>query len=157
MPRQLLSRSLGLVLAGCLGACASGTVKPSNPAVVARLHSVDRAQKATVVVYRPAEFQGSALRPTVVMNGRDMVNIGNGRVFIGAVPPGHYAFEMDDKRSGTELDLKSGSELFMKVEIVPGFWKGGGKLTQVAPEQGTYEASRLQLIEPKEIEMPTLR
>lgn len=59
---------------------------------------------------------------------------------------------MDDKKSGTAVDLKPGEEVYLKVEIVPGFWKGGGKMTRVAPQQGNYESTRLDLIEPKEIE-----
>ncbi len=60
---------------------------------------------------------------------------------------------MDDKKSGTEVNLSAGKAVYMKVEIVPGFWKGGGRLTQVAPEQGAFEAKRLQLIDSNEIEI----
>jgi len=85
------------------------------------------------------------------------VNIGNGKVFVAALSPGHHTFEMDDKKSGTTVDLKPGQEVYLKIEIVPGFWKGGGKMTQVAPQQGSYEATRLDLIETKEIEDPGFR
>jgi len=43
---------------------------------------------------------------------------------------------MDDGTSGAEIDLRPGQSYYLKVEIVPGFWKGGGKMTYVAPEQG---------------------
>jgi hypothetical protein len=105
-----------------------------------------------MVIYRPSEFGGSALRPTVELDGKDLVNIGNGKVFVSSISPGHHIFEMDDKKSGTSVDLKPGDDVYLKIEIVPGFWKGGGKLTQVTPQQGGYEATRLELIEPREIE-----
>ena len=105
-----------------------------------------------MVVYRSSNTFGAFLRPTVTLNGKDLVNIGNGRVFVGTLRPGHHVFEMDDKKSGTEVDLKAGQSVYLKVEIVPGIWKGGGKLTQVAPEQGQFEAKRLELIPVKEIE-----
>jgi hypothetical protein len=35
--------------------------------------------------------------------------------------------------------------------LEPGFWKGNGKLTQVMPEQGKFEAKRLELIDPEQI------
>lgn len=92
-----------------------------------------------------------------MLNGKEFVNIGNGRVFIGAFKPGHYAFEMDDRKSGTETDLTPGKSVFMKVAIVPGFWKGGGRLTQMAPDQGAFEAKRLELISASEIEIPSYR
>ncbi len=112
---------------------------------------------ATVVIYRESNLYGSALRPTVTLDGNDLVNVGNGRVFVGAIAPGHYVFEMDDKKSGTEVDLKPGQAIYMKVELVPGFWKGGGRLLQVAPEQGAFESKRLDLVPSGEIENPVFR
>jgi hypothetical protein len=38
-----------------------------------------------------------------------------------------------------------------------GMWKGGGRLSQMAPEQGSFEAQRLQLIDPNEIEIASYR
>lgn len=64
---------------------------------------------------------------------------------------------MDDGASGAELDLRPGQSYYLKVEIVPGFWKGGGKMTYVAPEQGGLEVQGLELIDAKEIEDPAFR
>jgi hypothetical protein len=58
---------------------------------------------------------------------------------------------MDDKKSGAGLDLVAGETYFFKVEIVPGFWKGGGKMTLMAKEQGNYEITQLSPIEPHEV------
>jgi hypothetical protein len=141
------------VIATCfLGACATTSTRPPNPQVVAKMHAVDQARMATAVIYRPNATLGGMLRPTVLLDGKDLVNVGNGRVFVAALKPGRYTFEMDDKKSGTAVTLKSGQKVYMKVEIVPGFWKGGGKLTEIAGSQGEFEAVRLDLIEPKEIE-----
>lgn len=142
-----------LLLAGC--ATTSG-VAPANPAVVQKMAAVSKSM-ATVIIYRESNFAGGALRPTVMLDGKDFVNVGNGRVFVGAFRPGHYVFQMDDKKSGTELNLKPGQTVFMKVEIVPGFWKGGGRMTQVASEQGGFEAKRLQLMPESEIEIAAYR
>ena len=152
MNKTILHRVLFVVIGASLGACASSsTTKPANPQVLAKLHAIDKT-KATMVVYRSREYMGAALRPTVVLNGKDLVNIGNGKVFVAALSPGHHTFEMDDKKSGTAVNLKPGEEVYLKIDIVPGFWKGGGKMTQIAPQQGNYEATRLDLIEPNEIE-----
>lgn len=154
---HLTSRLFCLFVCGLLSACASTGVKQPNPAVVTKLNSINKGSMATVVIYRERGFAGMALRPTVMLNGKEFVNVGNGRVFVGAFKPGHYAFEMDDKKSGTEVDLAPGKSVFMKVAIVPGFWKGGGRLTQMAPEQGAFEAKRLELIPSSEIEIPAYR
>ncbi|MEY2509770.1 MAG: hypothetical protein QOE26_533 [Verrucomicrobiota bacterium] len=152
MNKTALRSAILILVAASLGACAtSSATKPANPQVLAKLHAIDKT-KATIVVYRPREYLGAALRPTVVLDGKDLVNIGNGKVFVASLSPGHHTFEMDDKKSGTTVDLKPGEDVYLKIEIVPGFWKGGGKMTQVAPQQGNYEATRLDLIELKEIE-----
>lgn len=149
---------LGLLsVAIFLSGCATTGVQPVNPAVVAKMTAIDQRQMAIVVIYRESNFYGGGLRPTVVLNGNDLVNVGSGRVFVGAIAPGHYVFEMDDKKSGTEVDLKPGQAVYMKVEVVSGFWKGGGRLLQVAPEQGAFESKRLELVPAREVEDPRFR
>jgi hypothetical protein len=157
MNKTILRSAILALFAAALGACAtSSATKPANPLVLAKLHAIDKT-KATMVIYRSREYMGAALRPTVVLDGKDLVNIGNGKVFVAPLSPGHYTFEMDDKKSGTSVKLKAGEEIYLKIDIVPGFWKGGGKMTQVAPQQGNYEATRLDPIELKEIEDPRFR
>lgn len=145
-----------LPLLALLGACAgTDTVAPTNPLVMERLNAIDRSQKAVMVVYRAENPAGR--RPTVMLDGKDLVNMGHGEVFVAGINPGSYVFEMDNKESGTQVTLKPGDEVFMRIDIVAGAWSVSGRLTQVAPQQGNYEATRLQLIEPKEIEMPNFR
>ena len=85
------------------------------------------------------------------------MNIGNGRVFVAALNPGRYMIEMDDKKSGAELDLKAGDSAYFKTEIVPGMWKGGGRLLKVLPEQGIFEAKKLEPVPSDEIEKAEYR
>ena len=140
-----------LIASFFFASCASEGVRPVNPATEAKLKSVPSSM-ARVVIYREARPLGALLSPDVTVNGKDLVNIGNGKVFVGAFRPGHYVFESNDKNSGTEVDLKPGSSIFIKMEIVPGMWKGNGKLLQVAPEQGAFEAKRLTPVSPANIE-----
>jgi hypothetical protein len=157
MNRAILRSALIILISAALGACAtSSATKPANPQVLAKLRAIDKT-KAIMVVYRPREYMGGGLRPTVVLDGKDLVNVGNGKVFVAALSPGHHTFEMDDKKSGTTVDLKPGQDVYLKIEIVPGFWKGGGKMTQVTSSQGNYESTRLDLIELKEIENASYR
>ena len=112
---------------------------------------------ATVYIYRPKSFFGMALHPTVMLDGKDLINIGNGRVFRGEFEPAKRAFRMDDGESGAEIDLKAGETYYMKVVIVPGLWKGGGQLSLMAAEQGSFEIKELKPIEQDEIEDPGFR
>jgi hypothetical protein len=139
-----------------LVSCANEGVRPVNPAATARLESVPKTM-ARVVIYREERYMGGMLSPTVTVNGRDLVNIGSGTVFVGAFKPGHYVFESNDKNSGTELDLKAGTSVFIKMEIVPGVWRGNGRLMQVAAEQGLFESKRLEPVKLHDIEAAEYR
>ena len=139
-----------------LASCANEGVRPVNPAAASRLESVPKTM-ARVVIYREERYMGGMLSPTVTVNGRDLVNIGSGTIFVGAFKPGHYIFESNDKNSGTELDLKPGTSVFIKMEIVPGVWRGNGRLTQVAAEQGLFESKRLKPVKRDDIEDPAYR
>lgn len=147
--------------------CASGSTPPAAapaprpvaaaapppepaPAAVAEMPA-DPGSVATVIIYRPKSFFGMALRPTVMLDGADLANITNGRYYKGHFPAGKYLFQMDDKKSGAELDLAPGQTYYFKVEIVPGFWKGGGKMTITAKEQGDYEISQLKPLDANEV------
>jgi len=154
---------LALVLA--LVACSSSN-QPATPSVAptaATAASVPPAattpapaaasgDKATIIIYRQKAFMGMALRPTVMVDGKDLVNVGNGRIYTGYFTPGSYDFRMDDKKSGTKLDLKPGDVYYMRVDIVPGFWKGGGKLSLIDAKQAVDEVKGLTPIEAKEVE-----
>ncbi len=133
---------------------ASPSTSPAASATTATTTttSTDRPDMAIVYIYRDKAFAGMALRPTVMLDGKDLVNIGNGRVYKGFFAPGKYLFQMDDKKSGANLDLKAGDTIYMRVEIVPGLWKGGGRLMLMDPKQGEYEAKQLTPVETKEIE-----
>jgi hypothetical protein len=154
-----------IVLALTVAACSSSTPPASTPAPsaaptatapaavppAATAATADHSGKATVYVYRPKSFMGMALRPTVIVDGKDLVNIGNGRVYAGYFTPGKYLFQMDDKKSGAELDVKPGDVYYFRVEIVPGFWKGGGRMTLMDAKQGSVEIKGLTPVEDKEI------
>jgi hypothetical protein len=154
MNQHSISALVLIPLCALLCACES-TARQPDAATVAKL-SASRSDKVTVVVYRPRNSLGGLLSPTVQVDGKSLVDIDNGRVFVGAISPGHHVFQIENQNSGTEVTLKSGSKIYLKVEIEAGMWKGRGKLTQVAPEQGEFEAKRLKLISTEQI-APTYR
>jgi hypothetical protein len=148
---RILGLTAGLTM---LAACASAP-PPAHPPPAAGVEALRPSDIATVYIYRTRAFLGMALRPTVMLDGKDLVNVGNGRVFVAGFQPSKHLFKMDDGNSGAELDLQAGQAYYLKIEIVPGFWKGGGKLSHVTPEQGGVEIQGLRPVEQKEIEDPS--
>jgi|GEM_PF-2293772 len=162
---RAVSRILGVTAGLLLFAACASTPPPASPTpeaaepppAAASVEGLSSTDIATVYIYRPKSFMGMALHPTVMLDGKDLINIGNGRLFVGRFPPGKRLFKMDDGKSGAELDLQAGQSYYLKVEIVPGFWKGGGKMTHVTHEQGGVEVQDLKPIEMEEIEDPGFR
>jgi hypothetical protein len=157
MKKTFIRCLLFLPLLAFLGACATDEIAPTNPQVLAKLQTIDHTQKATMVIYRPENAIGRGKHPTVMLDGKDFVDMANGQVFVTAINPGNYVLEMDDKKSGTQVTLKPGDEVFLKIEMQQGTWSFSGKMTQVMPQQGNYEATRLELVDPSSINLPAYR
>lgn len=153
--------SATIALTGCSSSQPQATMaEPSPPMSTApsmssssqpMAMSESSGSMATVYIYRPKAFMGMALKPTVMLAGEDLVNITNGRYFKGTFAPGKHLFQMDDKKSGAELDLKPGDVHYFRVEIVPGVFKGGGRMTLVAKEQGSVDILQLKPVDTDQI------
>lgn len=100
--------------------------------------------KATVYVYRYKQFAGSGLVPSVYCDEKELARMDNGRYFGVRLEAGKHVFRSNDKQAGIELQVKGGEEYYIRVEIVPGFMKGHGRLILMQKEQGTYELKKLK-------------
>lgn len=96
-------------------------------------------EKAKVYFYRYKQYVGSALAPSAYCDEAELARMENGRYFTVKLAPGKHTFRSNDKQSGVEVDLKSGQEYFLRVELVTGFMKGHGRLVAVVPEQARFE------------------
>jgi len=97
------------------------------------------ATTALLRVYRARRFVGSGLAPSIFVDDKEVVRIGNGRRATIKLTPGAHTVRSDDKSSAIALDAKSGQEYYVRVDEEPGAWKGHGKLTLLMPEQGSAE------------------
>lgn len=148
-----------LVIAGCASSpppepAPVVTVPARSPATMAAPSSTmtgDDPTMATVYIYRPKSFMGMALQPTVMLDGEELLDARNGTVWKGSFRPGKYNFQMDDKKTGAELDLRPGEAYYMRVDIVTGVWKGGGRMTQVTADQGAKDTAKLNPLPPGEV------
>ena len=115
---------------------AQGPKTTSPELQIARLH-----------VYRPPEFAGSALFPSIYVDGRQVVRVGNGRCVTIRLTPGSHNIKSDDKGSAITLDARAGQDYFVRVDEVQGMMKGKGKVTMVPAEQGAFEYNLQRPIE----------
>jgi hypothetical protein len=99
---------------------------------------------AVVYIYRYKQFIGYTVEPSVYCNEVRLARMDNGRYFKVVLSPGTYTFRSNDKQSGIEIELKSGEQYYMRVEIVQGLWSQNGRLVLMAKEQGAYEIKKLK-------------
>src|SRR4051794_6055067 len=89
-----------------LASCASSPPPPSAtqrvPAHSPAAMAPSSSEAATVYIYRRKAFVGGGLNPTVMLDGKDLVNIRNGRYFKAQFAPAKHNFQMDDGQSGAE-------------------------------------------------------
>jgi len=117
------------------------SASPAKPAVTAEPESKPAmsSEPAHLRVYRAHRFGGSGLAPSIYVDDKQVVRIGSGRRCTIKLTPGSHTIRSDDKSSAISLDAKGGQEYYIRVDEEAGFWKGHGKLTLLAPEQGGPE------------------
>lgn len=111
--------------------------------------------KATVYIYRYKQYAGSGLEPSVYCNDVELAKMDNGRYFAVKLAPGKHTFRSNDKQAGIEMDMKSGEDYYIRVEIVAGFMKGHGRLVLMQKEQGSYEIKKLKPLDADKVKDKT--
>jgi hypothetical protein len=118
---------------------ASSTTADRAAVVESPKNEASTPEVAHLRVYRQRRYMGSALAPSIYVDDRQVTRVGNGRRCTIKLSPGPHSIRSDDKSSAISLDVKGGQEYFVRVDEETGFWKGHGKLTMLAPEQGGAE------------------
>lgn len=109
--------SLTLLCAPLLSACAVGGAAFEDPVPA----PVDGA---TFYIYRPAEFQGSALTLHVTDNGREIGTVKNGQFIAIQVKPGHHELSTNATRHDVvAIDAAAGETDYMRFGIEHGVIK----------------------------------
>lgn len=100
--------------------------------------------KAVIYFYRIKQFTGAALEPSIFCDDVELARMDNGRYFGVKLEPGKHTCRTGDKQTGFEFEAKAGQEYYARVSIEAGFWKGHGRLTLIAPEQGGFELKKVK-------------
>ena len=124
---------------------------PGSMAVTQTQIVANDDSKVVVNVYRYKQWTGSALEPPFLVDGVKLAQIDNGTWFKVKLDPGKHTFQSNDKQAGLVLDLKSGEEYYIRMEIAEGVWKGKGRLLLVPKEQGAFEIQKLKPLKKEKI------
>ena len=104
----------------------------TTPAPVEVRLDVDNSKDSTIVFFREAHFTGSALKPSIYVDGKEADRLVNGRWFSVHAEPGKHELQSSAKNQlATVIETKAGETTYVQMVIVTGNWRGGGRLMQV--------------------------
>jgi hypothetical protein len=110
------------------------------------------AQDGTVVVYRPGKYVGSALKPSVYVDGDQVARLGNGRYISLQLATGKHNFDSSMKKAAPlEVDVKSNETVYLEMVILTGNWRGGGRLIPVGQEEAKNALLKLKPLDEKQV------
>jgi hypothetical protein len=137
-------------------ACASGSGGVFLGADPKPLHApapvpINRPDAATLTIYRLPQSMASRRRPTVTVDGKELLKIGNGKVYTGYFAPGTYEIRMEGRRSGGSFDLEAGKVYYLRVDVVTESLALRWSLMQVTPTRGSAEVQGLEPVPPAQI------
>src|SRR5258708_27721875 len=113
------------------------------------------AQDGTVVVYRPSKFVGSALKPSVYVDGYEAGRLENGRYISLRLVPGKHSFASSMKsEAALEMDIKPNEAAYLEMVILPGNWRGGGRLIPVGQEDARNALLKLKPLKGQQAALP---
>ena len=90
---------------------------------------------------------GAALAPTIYVDDIRVARVGNARRVTIRLSPGPHAVHSDDKDSVIRFEAKAGQEYYIRIDEVPGKWKGHGMINLVMPEEGMPQFEHEQPVE----------
>jgi Protein of unknown function (DUF2846) len=110
----------------------SPTPAGTTPTAVEARLEVDKAKDATIVFFRESHFTGSALKPSIYLDGKEVDRLSNGRWFAVHAEPGKHQLQSSAKNQpATVIETKAGETTYVQMVVVTGNWRGCGRLLQV--------------------------
>jgi hypothetical protein len=103
--------------------------------------------RATIIFFREGHFTGSALKPSVYVDGKEVNRLANGRWFSVEVEPGKHNLGSSAKNEpATVIDLAPNESAYVEMVITMGTWRGGGRLITVDPGEAEAKVRKLKPI-----------
>jgi len=92
----------------------------------------DKGKDSTIVFFREHHFTGSALKPSIFLDGKEMDRLTNGHWFSVHAEPGKHELQSSAKNEpATVIETVAGQTTYVQMVILTGNWRGGGRLLQV--------------------------
>ena len=124
--------------------------QPSSPAAQptpGQPTQAQPAQAASLIIFREGHFAGSALKPSIFVDGKEVARLKNGSYYIMPIEPGKHELSSSAKHeSPLPIEIKAGETSYVQMIVVPGTWRGAGRLVPVPPDDGKVAVSKLKVV-----------
>src|SRR5215472_15893532 len=102
---------------------------PADTAAMAPAHPAtadgDKAKDSTIVFFREGHFTGSALKPSIYVDGKEVDRLANGRWFSVHAEPGKHQLQSSAKNEpATVIETVAGQTTYVQMVILTGTWRG---------------------------------
>jgi hypothetical protein len=117
---------------------AKSSPNPAQP-------DADKSKDTTIVFFREGHFTGSALKPSIFVDGKEVDRLANGRWFSVHAEPGKHELQSSAKNEpATVIETVAGQTTYVQMVILTGTWRGGGRLLQVDPADAQKVIAKLK-------------
>lgn len=111
---------------------AQAPAQAANPASASPAADTDTKKGSIIVFLREHHFTGSALKPSIFLDGKELDRLVNGRWFSVQAEPGKHQLQSSAKNEpATVIETVAGETTYVQMVILQGTWRGGGRLLQV--------------------------
>ncbi len=126
-------------------AAANPAATPAPVEAKLPLNPSKDAKDSTIVFFREGHFAGSALKPSIFLDGKELDRLANGRWFSVQAAPGKHELQSSAKNEpATVIETLAGQTIYVQMIVVTGTWRGGGRLLQVAPADAQKVVAKLK-------------
>lgn len=124
---------------------AQTPAQAANPSSPQPAMAADTGKDSTIVFFREGHFTGSALKPSIYLDGKELDRLANGRWFSVHTEPGKHQLQSSAKNEpATVIETAPGETTYVQMVILTGTWRGGGRLLQVDPGEAQKVIAKLK-------------
>jgi hypothetical protein len=106
---------------------------------------------STIVFFREGHYAGSGLKPSIFVDGKEVGRLPNGRWFQVSAEPGKHELQSSAKNEpATIVNTTAGQTTYVQMVIVPGTWRGAGRLLEVDAKEAQNRIAKLKVVGEKE-------
>jgi hypothetical protein len=152
--RTYLASALAVVLFATLPASSQqaknnpgtqATAEAARPSPNSAQPDGDKSRDSTIVFFREAHLTGSALKPSIFVDGKETDRLANGRWFSVRAESGKHELQSSAKNEpATAIETKAGETTYVQMVILTGTWRGAGRLLQVDPGEAQKVIAKLK-------------